>query len=150
MKTQMITKITDGISYLFVALLVYTASSKLMTLTAFEKVLSRSPLLAGFSELLAWAVPIVEILIALLLIIPFTKRMGLFAALGLMLVFTGYLGYMILSMTDQELPCSCGGVVSLLSWQQHIWFNLGFIGLALIGLLGYRKRNYASDTGRRL
>jgi len=150
MKTQTMVKITDGISYLFVALFVYTGSSKLMNLTAFEKVLSRSPLIAGFSEVLAWSVPVVEILISLLLIIPITKKLGLLAALGLMILFSGYLGYMILSMTDQELPCSCGGVLSLFSWQQHVWFNLGFIVLGFIGLVLYRKRNYASDTGRRL
>lgn len=150
MKTHTMIKITDGISYLFVALFVYTASSKLMNLTAFEKVLSRSPLIAGFSEVLAWSVPIVEILIALLLIIPITKKLGLWTALGLMILFSGYLGYIILSMTDQELPCSCGGVVSLLSWHQHVWFNLGFIVLGFIGLVQHRKRNYASDTGRRL
>lgn len=150
MKAQTMTKITEGISYLFVALFVYTASSKLMNLTAFDKVLSRSPLIAHFNELVAWVIPLIEILIAVLLIIPLTKRMGLYAALGLMVIFTGYLGYMILSMTSQELPCSCGGVISLLSWQQHVWFNLGFIGLGIIGLILYRKGNYSSDTGKGL
>lgn len=150
MKAQTMTKITEGISYLFVALFVYTASSKRMNLTAFDKVLSRSPLIAHFNELVAWVIPLIEILIAVLLIIPLTKRMGLYAALGLMVIFTGYLGYMILSMTSQELPCSCGGVISLLSWQQHVWFNLGFIGLGIIGLILYRKGNYSSDTGKGL
>ncbi|WGQ10437.1 MauE/DoxX family redox-associated membrane protein [Pedobacter gandavensis] len=149
MKAQMMIKITEGIGYLFVALFVYTASSKLMNLTAFEKVLSRSPLIADFNELFAWIIPLIEILIAVLLIIPLTKRMGLYAALGLMVIFTGYLGYMVLSMAGQDLPCSCGGVISFLSWQQHVWFNLVFIGLGIIGLIGHKRRNYACDTGRR-
>ncbi|WP_316747592.1 MauE/DoxX family redox-associated membrane protein [Pedobacter gandavensis] len=140
MKTQMNIKILDWITYLFIALFFYTAASKLMTLSAFEKVLSKVPLIGSFSHLMAWTIPIIELVIGVLLIIPFTKRMGLYAALGLMVMFTVYLGYMILSMSAEDLPCSCGGVVSLLSWQQHIWFNLSFVGLAITGLILYKEQ----------
>lgn len=140
MKTQMNIKILDWITYLFIALFIYTAASKLMTLSAFEKVLSKVPLIGNFSHFIAWTVPVLELVIGALLIIPFTKKLGLYAALGLMLVFTAYLGYMFLSMPAEDLPCSCGGVVSLLSWQQHIWFNLGFVGLGITGLILYKKQ----------
>lgn len=35
---------------------------------------------------------------------------------------------------SKRLPCSCGGVIALLSWKQHIAFNLFFLSLAVIGI----------------
>jgi len=32
------------------------------------------------------------------------------------------------------LPCHCGGAIENLSWGQHIWFNLAFIAIAIVGL----------------
>lgn len=34
-----------------------------------------------------------------------------------------------------KLPCLCNLIVKNLSWGQHIWFNLVFLGLAVIALL---------------
>jgi len=40
----------------------------------------------------------------------------------------------------EKLPCSCGGVIAKLSWNQHLLLNLGFVLLALgaIALLKWR------------
>lgn len=129
--------ITDIAIYLFVILFMYTAASKFLTIKSFASTLAKSPLIGSYSLIVAWAVPIVEILISLLLIIPQIKKWGLYAALSLMSVFTLYLMYMVFS--GSELPCHCGGVISQMTWQQHIWFNLGFIALAITGLAMNRK-----------
>lgn len=129
--------IVDVIVYLFVALFVYTAASKIMTFESFEKVLGKSPLIGNFSHMIAWAIPFLEIILGLLLLVTATKKVALYLSLGLMILFTSYLIYMVFS--GSKLPCSCGGVISKLSWREHIWFNITFIILAIIGLKSYKE-----------
>ncbi|MBE9600169.1 MauE/DoxX family redox-associated membrane protein [Pedobacter sp. MC2016-24] len=129
--------IVDVIVYLFVALFVYTAASKIQTFESFQRVLGKSPLIGDFSQIIAWIIPSLEIILALLLISSTIKKVGLYLSLGLMILFTLYLIYMVLS--GSKLPCQCGGVISSMSWQQHIWFNVIFIILALVGLKIYKK-----------
>lgn len=124
--------IVDIIAYLFVGLFIYTAASKIMTYDNFSGVLHRSVLIESYSSTIAWLVPTIEIIISALLIIPFTKKIGLIASLGLMILFTVYLIYMVNS--GSKLSCTCGGFISTLSWREHIWFNIGLIILALLGL----------------
>ncbi len=129
--------IVDVIVYLFVGLFIYTAASKVMDYKNFESTLKGSVLIGNYNTIVAWMVPTSEIIMSILLIVPITKRNGLICSLGLMTIFTTYLIYMIVS--GVKLVCSCGGVVSSLSWQEHIWFNIGFIILAIIGLVLYKK-----------
>uniref|UniRef100_UPI00397734A9 MauE/DoxX family redox-associated membrane protein n=1 Tax=Pedobacter heparinus TaxID=984 RepID=UPI00397734A9 len=59
---------------------------------------------------------------------------GYKAAFVLLGVFELYIGGMMLS--GLKLGCSCGGVVSLLSWKGHLVFNAGFMGVAWLGMRG--------------
>lgn len=129
--------IVDIVIYLFIALFIYTAHSKLTGMRGFKTILSRSPLTGNFSNVIAWFVPLIEIAISVLLIIPLTKKIGLYASLILMTAFTVFLTYGILS--GSTLPCHCGGVISTMTWQQHIWFNLTFIILAITSIKLYKK-----------
>lgn len=129
--------IMDIAVYLFIILFMYTAASKLLTIKSFAATLAKSPFIGHLNNVVAWAIPVVEIIISLVLIFPAVRKTGMRAALLLMTVFTLYLTYMIFSGT--KLPCHCGGVISSMSWQQHIWFNLGFIALAIVGLATQKK-----------
>jgi putative oxidoreductase len=71
------------------------------------------------------------------LFIPSMRVTGLYASVLLISIFTIYLGYMIFFIP--ALPCSCGGVLRYLSWQQHVVFNLFFILLAVAGIYLYKK-----------
>ena len=130
--------IVDVSVYLFIILFMYTAASKLLSIKSFASTLAKSPLIGNLNFVVAWAVPIVEILISIILIFPSFRRTGLFASLALMASFTIYLFYMVYS--GNKLPCHCGGVISTMTWHQHIWFNIGFVILALIGLVLSKKR----------
>lgn len=130
--------IMDIAVYLFIILFMYTAASKLLTIKSFASTLAKSPLIGSLNYVVAWAVPIVEIIISIALIFPRLRKIGLLASLILMAAFTFYLTYMIFS--DSKLPCHCGGVISTMTWQQHIWFNMSFIALALIALITNRKQ----------
>ena len=129
--------IVDIIIYLFVALFVYTAASKFSTMESFKIILSRSPLTGNYSTFIAWSAPIIESIIVLFLLIPSTKKIGLYASLFLMILFTSFLLYGILS--GSTLPCHCGGVISSMSWQEHVLFNIGSIVLAIMAIVLTRK-----------
>jgi hypothetical protein len=120
------------ISTTLILLFVYTAISKFLSLDHFEDVLWQAPLIGNGAGVVARAVPLTELAIALLLFFPGTRLKGLYASFGLLVLFTGYLIFMILS--DSTLPCQCGGVISSLSWMQHIFFNLFFIGITWWGI----------------
>ena len=129
-----------GVSLLCVFLLMYTASSKIGEHTRFLMVLNEIPFFNRTALILSWSVPFAEILISVLLIIPKTNKLGLYLFIGLLSVFTIYIISMML--WANELPCSCGGVIQKLTWVQHIWFNIAFIGLAIYALwLGKIKLN---------
>jgi len=123
----------DLISYLFILLFIYTASSKIFTFQDFNNVLHVVPIFGPYHIVISVLIISAEIVIGVLLIIPFTKKTGLLAALFLMIIFTIYLIYMV--SFEKVLPCSCGGVISHLSWRNHIWFNAGLIFLSSLSLL---------------
>lgn len=129
--------IMDIAVYLFIVLFMYTAASKLFTINLFASTLAKSPLIGNLNLIVAWAIPLTEIAISMVLIFPRSRQTGMRAALLLMTLFTVYLSYMILA--GSKLPCHCGGVISTMSWQQHIWFNIGFIVLAITSLISQKK-----------
>jgi hypothetical protein len=132
--------LTEIIAALFILLFVYTATSKLFEFRNFRDVLETSPSIGKFAPIVAWTLPFAEIGIALLLFFPRTKRFGLWSSLIIMLVFTGYLVYMIY-LTNFR-PCSCGGVLKQLTWKQHLIFNGAFTILAATGLWLDRKKQF--------
>jgi hypothetical protein len=138
----------DIICGLFIFLFVYTALSKLNTLPQFRAVLQQSPLLSNRSQFFSLAIPVTEIVISLLLLFPRSRSWGLYGAFALMLTFTLYITYMI-NYTPQ-LPCSCGGVLKQLTWQQHLVFNIVFTLLSLTGILLRRRRpeNNSNNSGQ--
>src|SRR5690606_5004276 len=80
------------IVFLFVLLFVFAAVTKLMEGDRFFNNLNNSPLLGSrtIATILAWAVPILEIVVALFIAWPKTRLKGLYGALGLIILFTIY------------------------------------------------------------
>ena len=129
-----------SICLICIFLFLYAAYSKIADHQRFENGLSRVALIGSAASYLAWIVPLSEIFIAVLLIIPQTYKLGLGAFVGLMAAFTVYIISMLLWAT--KLPCHCGGVIEQLSWTQHVWFNLAFIAIAVFALwLGRSNTN---------
>lgn len=133
----------EVIRTLLIMLFVYTATNKLMTISSFTSSLGRFPFLSNYASFLAIGVPVVEFFIAIVLIIPRFLKYGLWGALILIVVFTIYLSYAILK--GDNLPCSCGGVISQMSWEQHLYFNLSVIAIIVFGIV--IKRNQDTRTG---
>lgn len=127
------TILLESICLLYVVLLVYAALSKLLEFDNFQAQLGQSPLLSAFTGFVSYSVLGTELIIALLLCFSRTRYVGLLSALGLMVLFTAYI--VIILNYSYFVPCSCGGILESLGWKEHLIFNIGFVVLALIGLL---------------
>src|SRR5690606_248963 len=118
----------------FIILLVYAGTTKLMEGHMFYDNIRNSPILGGktMASIGSWFIPFLELSIALLIAWRRTRLIGLYGALGLMLLFTGYTAAILL--LAPYIPCSCGGVISLLSWEQHLVFNIVFLLLVAVSI----------------
>jgi uncharacterized membrane protein YphA (DoxX/SURF4 family) len=131
--------ITVVIVYLFILLFLYTGMSKLLDYTVFKEQIGASPILHPIAPFIAWAVPLAEFAVVVLLFIPAWRLWGLYASFLMMLAFTGYV--IAIVNFSKELPCSCGGVLQEMSWSQHIVFNSIMTALALVGAILEKKRS---------
>lgn len=126
------TRVVAIISYFFILLFCYASISKIIDFENFRLQMSESPLLSSYARFTSYAVIITELIIAGLLCYQKTRNTGMIGSFILMLIFTGYIA-LILSVKD-NLPCSCGGILEKMSWNQHLYFNMGCVVLSLIAL----------------
>ena len=124
--------IIEGVCLLYVLLFVYAATSKLLDFENFQIQIGQSPLISAFASYISWLIPLLEIVICLLLIIPQTRVIGLLASYFLMVMFTTYI-FIILNYSS-FVPCSCGGILEKLNWTQHLFFNCTCTMLAALAL----------------
>jgi hypothetical protein len=123
----------DIICALLIFLFIYTGISKLLDYHTFRRQLGQSPFITFYAPLIAWALPLGEIIIAGMLSFNRTRLMGLYFSFFLLCLFTFYLTAML--QLSYYIPCSCGGVLQALSWQAHIILNIVFILLATAGTI---------------
>jgi uncharacterized membrane protein YphA (DoxX/SURF4 family) len=138
--------IIEIVSALFVLLFLYTAITKSFEIDKTVNVIKKTPFIASYAEPIAWVVVLTEYIVSIMLFMPRTRKTGLYFALGLMTTFTLYIGYMKLFIP--KLPCSCGGVISKLTWNQHLLFNLLFIFLAITAILLFKS--YRTSESRNI
>lgn len=129
--------IIETVCLLYVLLFVYAALNKLLDFENFQVQLGQSPLLSAFAGWISYAVPATEFLIVILLLIGRLRHVGLFASFCLMVLFTAYIFIML--HFSPFVPCSCGGVLEKLSWNQHLLFNIVFTVLALIAFVLHKS-----------
>jgi uncharacterized membrane protein YphA (DoxX/SURF4 family) len=125
--------IVELISILFIILFVYAAVSKWIDFDKFKVQLSQSPIINPFATLVIWLVPIVELILAILLIVPKWQNLGLYGSFSLMVAFSAYI--VAITHFSEYIPCSCGGILEHMSWNTHLLFNMGFVMLASAAIL---------------
>lgn len=135
----------ETICFLFILLFVYTAISKLMDPGKFAVRMSQSPLITNYADVLAYAVPITELIIAGMLAVSRLRLIGLYAGFTLMVLFTAYV-FAVLQL-DSNIPCSCGGVIEIMGWDEHLIFNSIFALLGLVGILFQSSIQDRNKTG---
>src|SRR5258708_4429618 len=108
-------------TFLLEFLFAYTAASKLANFSFFKAQLILYPILQRVVPLVAYGVPSAELILCAMLLFPSTRRFGFIGSFWILCLFTTYLIVMVIS--QNHLPCSCGGVIGVMSWKQHILFN---------------------------
>lgn len=119
-------------SFLLILLFSYTALDKSLRPDIFQISLGQSPVLAPHRQFIGWIIPGVEYLATALLIFSRKRKLAFLFSLLLLTAFTFYIIYIL--VFAKSVPCACGGVISLMTWTQHLIFNLFFIALTLISL----------------
>jgi hypothetical protein len=119
---------------LLILLFIYAAASKLLAFADFRGQLYNQAFPHWLADILLYTLPAAELVLAGLLCFAGTRRAGLWLAAGLLALFSGYIALALLHYWD-TLPCSCGGIISRLSWGGHLALNLFFILISLSALL---------------
>ena len=122
---------------LLIFLFSYTAIDKLINLQQNVIVLSNMPFVKPLASYLALIIPLLELFTVLLLMIPNTNFAGLYCSLLLMVAFTVYLVAML--TTNNNLPCTWGGVLDKMSWKAHLVFNMVITAMIAVWIITSRK-----------
>jgi uncharacterized membrane protein YphA (DoxX/SURF4 family) len=125
--------LVEVIRLLFIVLFIYAAVNKLSDVDKFVVQMGQSPLLTPFAPYFVWLIPVIEIAVSISLAIRKFIRIGLYASVALMGLFTAYIIAII--KFSEYIPCSCGGILSKMSWREHLIFNLCFLIIGMVGVL---------------
>lgn len=140
----MIRKISlEVITALLVVLFLYAALSKLFDYERFYIQVNQSPLLTGLTWI-PWLTIGVELVACVLLIIQRFRVVGYFLSLGLMSAFTTYIVAVL--KYSPFVPCSCGGILEDMDWNQHLLFNVSFVVVATIAIWLYVEEKVYTDV----
>ncbi|MEO8583413.1 MAG: MauE/DoxX family redox-associated membrane protein [Flavitalea sp.] len=124
---------------LLVLMYTYAAISKLLMYNAFRFEFLGHVLIRNYTGIIAWTFPVSELPIVCLIIMSGTHQISLRSDIGLLIFFTLYIIWMFRFYSSA--PCSCGGVLSEMSWKPRLLFNLFFIGIGLTPLMYSREPN---------
>jgi hypothetical protein len=136
MKTETI--LIEIISISLIILWSYAAFSKFANLDKSHSEMLNQVFPAWMADILYWLIPTIEVGLCVLLVFTKTKLVGLYGSLILMSSFTLYIA-IVMTGVFGRVPCSCGGILKNMSYSIHLFFNLFFVVLALLGI-GLVKR----------
>lgn len=125
--------VIEGISCLLVLLFVYAAVSKLLDYQKFTIQIGQSPVLSGVATVVAPLVIAIELMVAIGIMTSGLRLLALYAAFSLMVMFTVYI--IIIIHYSPYVPCSCGGVLEDLGWNDHLVFNVAFTLLCIVAII---------------
>jgi putative oxidoreductase len=115
---------------LLIGLWTYAALSKLINVEQFNAQLKAQPFGKTGAAYLKLALPIGELIIAIILFVSRTKTAGLYISGVLLTVFSAYI-LLILVGYYPQVPCACGGILGTLGWGAHFAFNIAFLAINL-------------------
>ncbi|WP_439487820.1 MauE/DoxX family redox-associated membrane protein [Algoriphagus sp.] len=138
--------LAEGASLLLAAVFAYTAVSKVYDWSGTRMAMYNQVFPIGMAEVLLYVLPVVEMVVAVLLLVPGWRRTGLLLSVVLLSLFTGYVALVWMGFTER-VPCSCGGVLSSLGWGEHLVFNLVCLGIAVWGLVANGHRDAQKEGG---
>jgi len=127
--------------YLLIMLWVYAAVLKFSDFESAKNEMHNQVFPGPVADILVWLVPLTELLVALLLLIPRTIIAAYCLSAFLLLSFSLYIVFGLLDLYPR-MPCSCGGIISQFSWQAHLLFNFFFLALSVTAIITtYKERS---------
>lgn len=90
-------------------------------------------------------IPSLELIAAMTLPFQKTRTFGLYLSLTLMTAFTAYV-ILVITGYFGPAPCTCGGIITALSWKQHLAINIILLLITLYSLFILQKRKEAAVT----
>jgi hypothetical protein len=123
--------IADICCILIIPMFLYASFSKYFDWAGFHRAMFNQPFSHGLAWILIFTVPPLEIIASILLMTKW-RRLGFALSAILMFLFTGYIALILLNFFPR-VPCSCGGIIRALTWNQHLIFNIFFLLLSIIG-----------------
>lgn len=132
-------QLPELVAYGYAFLYMFTGYDKLKHVEEFIDGNSKIPLVGQYAELIGWGVPTLEILLAVVLVLPFlkVKKIALWLSVVLMGIFTLYLATMLIFVPDRL--CNCGGVIESMDWTTHLIFNLLWLGAGVFAIRNLKK-----------
>jgi hypothetical protein len=133
-----------GLALLFL----FTAGAKIAIAKAFAVNVGELLSASGFNyERWMWpvtvAVIVSEIIIALLLLIPRTVRIGAVLSGLLLISFAGYALYYVYVLNGEPLECGCfGGIIASQLGVKTALRNLALLVPVILVIIGYRRRKH--------
>ena len=118
----------------------YTGFDKLIRFEVSRKAFLNQPMPNDLEEILAFVIPGIELLIALLLLFSVTRWWGYLGSILLLTVFTTYVG-LIWVGAFPRVPCNCAGILESMGWAEHFILNVVCIGVAVWGLKNLKFEN---------
>ncbi len=132
--------IAELCSALIVLLFLYASLSKYTDFASFTREMHNQPFPRWITDIFIWTIPLLEISIAAALLFWKTRLIGFIASFALMSLFTLYAA-LVLSHAFKYVPCSCGGIINLIKWPEHLVLNIIYTGIAATGWKNQYKIN---------
>jgi uncharacterized membrane protein YphA (DoxX/SURF4 family) len=139
-------KMEQGIRFILIFLWTYTGLDKLIRFEQSRKAFHNQTFPAELAEILSYAVPIAEILLAILLVWSISRWWGYLGSLLLLTVFLSYVG-LIWVGAFPRVPCNCAGLLDSMGWDAHMILNLSLMILSIAGL--WMEGRAKVEEGRR-
>ncbi|SEB21701.1 MauE/DoxX family redox-associated membrane protein [Pedobacter hartonius] len=122
------------ITGLLILLWAYAAFSKIFNFHKFSYALKTQVFPPWVGKILLYLLPLVETAFIVLLLVPGTRLLGMYASLFLMVIFTLYVGGAVFQFYERY-PCACGGLFARMGWHKHFKVNIMLTIIALAGVI---------------
>lgn len=119
---------------MLILLWAYAAFSKLFNLGQFQHALMIQVFPRWVGKILVYVLPLSELILIGLLLIPQTRLIGMYSSFFMMGAFTLYVGGVVFKIYDQY-PCACGGLFARLGWSNHFKVNIVLTLIAMAGVI---------------
>ncbi|WP_183573826.1 MauE/DoxX family redox-associated membrane protein [Mucilaginibacter sp. X5P1] len=131
---------------LLILLFAYTATSKFLDyhLFVFQMMRAPIPIMKSMAPVLGWLTPLIEVILTLGLLWAKTQTKAIISSVILLCLFEIYIITMLLSGLD--LPCTCGGIISSMSWKEHLIFNGTFIVIGIFSIIQKKHSRFSEPA----